>query len=92
MENEMNISTTINWVPLENLSERKPNEINCCDFMHMGAVVNSDSRKGAIGEINLYKSIATRRYINIDTDGGYWSYHNGEYYQIDEGTALRRVN
>ena len=24
----MNISTTINWVPLENLSERKPNEIN----------------------------------------------------------------
>ena len=87
----MKISTTINWVPLENLSERKPNEINCCDFMHMGAVVNSDSRKGAIGEINLYKSIATRRYINIDTDGGYWNYHRGAYWQIDERTALRRV-
>tara|TARA_R100000049_G_C1905398_1_gene54167 strand:+ start:303 stop:551 length:249 start_codon:yes stop_codon:yes gene_type:complete len=82
MESNMKISTKINWVPLENLSERKPNEINCCDFMHMGAV----------GDINLYKSRATRSYINIDTDGGYWRYHNGEYYQIDEGTALRRVN
>jgi len=77
----MKISTKINWVPLENLSERKPNEINCCAFMHMGAV----------GDINLYKSIATRRYINIDTDGGYWNYHRGTYWQIDERTALRRV-
>ena len=77
----MKISTKINWVPLENLSERKPNEINCCDYMHMGAV----------GDINLYKSIETRRYINIDTDGGYWNYHRGAYWQIDERTALRRV-
>jgi hypothetical protein len=82
MENNMKISTTINWIPLENLSERKPNEINCCDFMHMGAV----------GNINLYKSIDTRRYINIDTDGCYWTYYKGEYIRICEETAIRKVN
>ena len=70
-----------NWYPLEKLSEKYPNQINCCDFMHMGKV----------GGIELYKNIVNRGYINIDAEGYCWSYSNNGYFQITEKSAIRKV-
>ena len=71
-----------NWYPLETFSDKYPNEINCCDFMHMGKV----------GGVELYKNIVTRRYINIDAEGYCWSYSGDGYFQITEESAIRRIS
>jgi hypothetical protein len=83
MENKMEVTydNQPNWTPLETFSQKYLNQINCNDFMHMGKV----------GEIELYKNIVTRSYINIDTDGCCWSYSGDGYIQITEESAIRRV-
>jgi len=82
-ENKMEVTcdNQPNWIPLEIFSQKYLNQINCNDFMHMGKV----------GEIELYKNIVTRSYINIDTDGCCWSYSGDGYIQITEESAIRRV-
>ena len=82
MENdtELTFDNQPNWLPLENFSEKYPNQINCCDFMHMGRV----------GGINLYKNRVSRGYINIDSEGNCYLYCSGTYLQINDESAIRR--
>jgi len=82
MENKMELTfdNQPNWLPLENFSEKYPNQINCCDFMHMGRV----------GGINLYKNRVSRGYINIDSEGYCYAYCSGTYLQINDESAIRR--
>jgi hypothetical protein len=46
---------------------------------------------GKVSEIELYKNIVTRRYINIDAEGYCWSYSSNGYFQITEKSAIRKV-
>lgn len=72
----------VDWKPLEAMSKLHPNEIDCGDFMYMGTLLT----------ICLYKHRITRRYLNIDTDGTCWLYHEDGYFQIAEESAIERVN
>ena len=81
MEMEISFDNLPNWIPLETFSEKYPNLIDCGDFMHMGKS----------GEINLYKNIVSRSYINIDTDGCCWAYSGDGYFQVTEESAIRRI-
>ena len=76
------ISYLPNWKPLEDMSERHPDKIDCGDFMYMGNVF----------DICLYKHRNTRGYLNIDTEGTCWMYHKDGYFQIAQESAIERVN
>ena len=82
MKMEVTFDNQPNWIPLETFSQKYLNQINCNDFMHMGKV----------GEIELYKNIVSRHYINIDTDGYCWAYSGDGYLQITDESAIRRQN
>jgi len=69
-----------NWKPLEHLAETTC-QISCGDFMWMGSV----------SDIQLYKQIDTRQYINIDTEGFCWKYSGDNYKRISQDLALSRV-
>lgn len=75
------MNETINWKPLEELSEVS-NKIDCCDFMYMGSV----------GDINLYKHRDTRSYLNIDSSGTFWQYNGGNYFQVSKELAIHSIN
>ena len=81
MLNKIKHENKPNWYPLETFSEKYPNQIKCSDFMHMGKV----------GEIELYKNIVTRSYINIDSEGYCWSYSGNGYFQITEKSAIKNL-
>ena len=81
MNMEVTCDNQPNWIPLETFSQKYLNQINCNDFMHMGKV----------GEIELYKNIVSRHYINIDTDGYCWKYSGDGYLQITDESAIRKV-
>lgn len=59
--------TTPDWKPLEAVESRNP-KVKADDFMYMGSV----DQNGTI--IRMYKHWNTRRYLNIDTKGGFWRY------------------
>ena len=63
-----------NWAPLETaLTEQE-----CEDYMYMGSV----------GEIELYKHVLTRRYLNISTDGRrFYRREHDEYIEISKTEA-----
>ena len=67
------------WKPLERLFS----ENECAQYMYMGA----------IGNIQLYKHIVTRKYINIDLEGTCWSYdfNSNSYFQVPSNIAIKRV-
>ena len=66
------------WIPLEKFSQKYPNQINCNDFIHMGK----------IGDIELYESIVSRYYINIDSDGNCWAYGSDDKMKRALGSKL----
>ena len=58
-------------------------ENECAQYMYMGA----------IGNIQLYKHIVTRKYINIDLEGTCWSYdfNSNSYFQVPSNIAIKRA-
>jgi|2_EtaG_2_1085320.scaffolds.fasta_scaffold02335_9 hypothetical protein len=58
------------------------------DFMHMGTWPIQGDR-----EIQLYKHINTRRYLNMDADGNFYTYdsHSGEYEKVQRQAAVKLV-
>ena len=93
----MKLDFKVNWEPLEGLSEKYSHLINCGDYMYMGTVVELeqftmlDSGVFSYLEINLYKHIVTRGYINIDSEGACWQYRDGKYSGIAEDKAIEMV-
>ena len=69
-----------NWKPLEHLAETTC-QISCGDFMWMGS----------FSDIQLYKQIDTRQYINIDAEGFCWKYSGDNYKRISQDLALSYV-
>lgn len=72
------ISITVgepNWAPLETVLSRQ----ECEDFMYIGRA----------GQIELYKHVHMRRYLNISTDGRrFYRREQDEYIQISKTEAL----
>jgi hypothetical protein len=67
-----------NWTPLELAVPAWELE----NFMYMGRAE----------EIELYKHVRTRRYLNIGRDGGkFYRYCSGTYVEISQADALDHV-
>lgn len=67
-----------NWAPLETALTQH----ECEDYMYMGSA----------GEIELYKHVLTRRYLNISTDGRrFYRRERDEYFEISKTEALDYV-
>jgi hypothetical protein len=67
-----------NWTPLELAVPTRELE----NFMYMGRA----------GEIELYKHVRTRRYLNIGRDGSkFYRYCIGTYVEISRADALAHV-
>jgi len=65
------------WTPLLSTVGEETAE----KFMYMGMV----------GNILMYKHKENRMYLNIDQDGQFWTYTNGQYLPIDRAAAFERV-
>jgi len=92
-----------NWKPLERLCDDCEKDetdqwgqddfgpMYVDDFMHMGSfpINNVKGRR----EIQLYKHIDTRRYLNIDNDGILYKYESdsGEYVQTTPKAAIAAI-
>ena len=67
-----------NWTPLERTVPATELE----NFMYMGCA----------GEIELYKHIFSRRYLNIGRNSQrFYQYLNGEYVEVSPAAALEHV-
>lgn len=77
--NSAQMTFAVNWAPLERVLTAG----ECACFMNMG-------RNADVG-MNHYKHVSTRRYLNIDDDGGFHKYDNGEYVPISKEAALAHV-
>ena len=64
----------VNWKPLEELARKRPDSINCEEFMYMGTLERVDMETGEIWEIHQYKNITTRKYLNLDEGGEFYTY------------------
>ena len=62
------IDFTPNWKPLED-----KRGVRCQEFMFMGRT----------GNLNLYKHILTRGYLNLDDSGNCYVYREGRYEPAD---------
>ena len=69
---------TPNWQPLELFHIKKPNLFDMEDFMW---ICSSNA-------IECYKHQMTRAYVNIDDNGLFWHYLDGEYHEIPEDIVL----
>lgn len=85
-----------NWKPLEQICDEwgkdyvgsNYGQMYADDFMHMGTWPINNVKGDR--EIQLYKHIDTRRYLNIDDDGICYKYdsHSGEYEQRPKLDAI----
>ena len=69
MEIKMQFPETPNWIPLEKALSAE----QCGDFMYMGRAVYDGK------EIELYKHVYTRRYLNIDSQGNFYCFTGSAY-------------
>ena len=71
------IDFTPNWKPLEDKLGGR-----CQEFMFMGRT----------GNLNLYKHIFTRRYLNLDDSGNCHVYHQGRYEPANLDAQIARID